>query len=93
MTRKRRALISKLIRNPECHLEPKKVLGEHIYIYYNEDPRRTHKMHLKNLMLTAQLLGNIGTDIFETTRQAYLVTFEGVQNLDQHLRSVAEQHG
>ena len=44
-------------------------------------------------ILTAQLLGNKGTDIFETTRQAYLVTFEGLQNLDQHLRSVAERHG
>ena len=51
--------------------------------YHNEDP----------LMFTAKLLRNKGTDIFETTRQAYPVAFEGLHRLDQPLRSLTERHG
>lgn len=58
--------------------------------YHNEDPLTTEETYH---MLTAKLLRNKGTDVFETTRQAYLVAFEGLHQLDQHLRSLTERHG
>ena len=58
--------------------------------YHNEDPLTTEEPYH---MFTAKLLRNKGTDIFETTRQAYPVAFEGLHHLDQPLRSLTERHG